>query len=352
MQRCIELASLAAGNVAPNPMVGSVLVHKGRVIGEGYHKLYGQAHAEVNCIRDAGRRFDAGDHPGYNSVETLLQESTMYVSLEPCAHFGKTPPCADLIIEKKIPDVVVGCRDPFEAVNGKGIEKLIGAGIIVRTGILEEKCKLLNKRFFTFHAKKRPYIILKWAQSADSKIAGIDSSRILISNEFTNRLVHKWRSEEASILVGTNTALADNPSLTNRLWSGKNPIRLLVDINLRLPGHLALFDKTVKTIVFNIHKQEETGNLVYYKIEKDLPLASQICDALCQLNIQSVMVEGGAVLLQSFLNENLWDEARMITNETLLIGAGIAAPLIAGASLEHSSKIVTDTISVWKNKDY
>lgn len=351
MQRCIELASLAAGNVAPNPMVGSVLVHKDRVIGEGYHKLYGQVHAEVNCIRDARRRFNAGDHPGYDSVETLLQESTIYVSLEPCAHFGKTPPCADLIIEKKIPNVVIGCRDPFEAVNGKGIEKLIGAGIKVRTGILEQQCKLLNKRFFTFHTKKRPYIILKWAQSADSKIAGIDSARILISNEFTNRLVHKWRSEEASILVGTNTALVDNPSLTNRLWSGNNPTRLLVDLNLRLPGALTLFDKTVQTIVFNIHRSEVSGKLVYYQLEKDMPLASQICDALYKLNIQSVIVEGGAVLLQSFLNENLWDEARIVTNEALLIGAGLAAPSITGASLEHSSKIFTDIISVWINKD-
>ena len=248
MERCIELARLGAGFVAPNPMVGSVLVFEDRIIGEGYHQLYGKAHAEVNCISDAAIKHATSASNG-ESFDAILQKSAIYVSLEPCAHFGKTPPCADLIISKKIPGVVIGCRDPFKEVDGKGIEKLLAAGVKVRLGIMEEKCRELNKRFFTFHTLKRPYIILKWAQSVDMKIAG-DNSRVLITNEITNRVVHKWRSEEASILVGTNTAMTDDPSLTNRLWSGNDPIRLVVDMNLRLPDSLKLFDGSVKTDSF------------------------------------------------------------------------------------------------------
>jgi diaminohydroxyphosphoribosylaminopyrimidine deaminase/5-amino-6-(5-phosphoribosylamino)uracil reductase len=329
MQRCIELAMLGAGNVAPNPMVGSVLVYEDRIIGEGYHRQYGEAHAEVNCIKDAELKYHKGECNSDEGFAAMLQKSTIYVSLEPCAHYGKTPPCADLIIEKKIPEVVIGCRDPFNLVVGKGIEKLLNAGLTVRYGIMEENCKKLNKRFFTFHTRKRPYIILKWAQSADCKIGKANHERLYITNEVANRVVHKWRSEEASILVGTNTALADNPALTNRLWSGKNPTRLVVDMNLRLPASLQLFDGAVKTIVFNLQRHDEANGTVYYQLKDRLPLAQQVSDALFQLNIQSVLVEGGAKLLQSFIDEGLWDEARIITNEELLIGSGVAAPVLA-----------------------
>ncbi|MBO9572642.1 MAG: bifunctional diaminohydroxyphosphoribosylaminopyrimidine deaminase/5-amino-6-(5-phosphoribosylamino)uracil reductase RibD, partial [Chitinophagaceae bacterium] len=243
MRRCIELAQLAAGHVAPNPLVGAVLVHKDKIIGEGYHHVYGGPHAEVNCI---------------NSVppesKHLISSSVLYVSVEPCAHYGKTPPCADLIIRSRIPAVVIGCRDPFKDVNGKGIEKLQAAGINVILDILEKECRELNKRFLTFHTLHRPYIILKWAQTADKKIGNYGNNRLHITNDTTNRLVHKWRSEEAAIMVGTNTAAADNPQLTNRLWEGRSPTRIIIDYDLRLPHSLNVFDKSVKTIVFNTIK--------------------------------------------------------------------------------------------------
>jgi diaminohydroxyphosphoribosylaminopyrimidine deaminase/5-amino-6-(5-phosphoribosylamino)uracil reductase len=338
MARCIELARLGAGQVAPNPMVGSVLVFREKIIGEGYHKLYGQAHAEVNCIHDAECH-----HPD----SSILRSSTLYVSLEPCAHYGKTPPCADLIIAKQIPKVVIGCRDPFEEVNGRGIEKLKAAGIDVVTGVLEDECNLLNKRFFTFHTKKRPYITLKWAESADGKIGG-HTERVLISNEVTNRKSHQWRSEEAAILVGTNTALADDPSLTTRYWTGNNPVRLVIDMNLRLPATLKLFDESVKTIVFNGSRHEQSGNIKYYRLQNNLPLAGQVSKALYELNIQSVLVEGGSTLLQAFVDEGLWDEARVIRNGTLRLGMGVNSPLLSNAELFDRLTIYDDTISFLK----
>src|SRR5688572_28268213 len=234
MRRCLELAKSGCGNVAPNPMVGALLLHNDRVIGEGYHQKYGDAHAEVNCIDSVAE-----------SDKKLISSSLLYVSLEPCAHFGKTPPCADLIIQHKIPTVIIGCRDPFKEVDGKGIEKLKAAGVRTETGILEEDCKKLNKRFFSFHTKHRPYVILRWAQTADGFIAATNhppgkrplkesaekKERLHISNEYSNRLVHKWRSEEAAILIGTNTALLDDSELTTRLWPGRSPIRLILDMD-------------------------------------------------------------------------------------------------------------------------
>src|SRR5687767_13525023 len=241
MQRCLQLARLGAGSVAPNPMVGAVLVSDDRVIGEGWHQQFGKAHAEVNC-------FDSV-LPGNRE---LVAGSILYVSLEPCAHFGKTPPCTDLIIKNKIRKVVVGCRDPFKEVNGKGIEKLKAAGIEVETGVLENECKEINKRFFCFHEKHRPFIILKWAHTADGKM-GFESStdRLFITNEYTNRLVHKWRSEESAVMVGTNTALRDDPELTVRLWTGASPVRAVIDRELKLPASLKIFDGQYPTIVFN-----------------------------------------------------------------------------------------------------
>ncbi|MEJ0080771.1 MAG: bifunctional diaminohydroxyphosphoribosylaminopyrimidine deaminase/5-amino-6-(5-phosphoribosylamino)uracil reductase RibD [Puia sp.] len=233
MERCLKLAELGAGYTSPNPLVGAVLVHKGKIIGEGYHQQYGGPHAEVNCL-DSVKEAD----------RSLIPDSSLYVSLEPCVHHGKTPPCTDLILREKIRRVVIGCRDPFSEVNGKGIEKLLAHGVQVNYPVLDEQSKELNRRFITFHQQKRPYVILKWAQSANHKMAGMSGRREMISNQYSSRLVHKWRSEEAGILVGTNTALLDNPELTVRLWDGKNPVRIVVDLGLRLPDSLKLFDGT------------------------------------------------------------------------------------------------------------
>lgn len=337
MHRCFELALKGAGHVAPNPLVGAVLVHNDRIIGEGFHQQYGQAHAEVNCI---------------NSVKEedkkLITSSTLYVSLEPCAHFGKTPPCSDLVIEKKIPEVFVGCRDPFKQVNGKGIEKMQAAGIKVTTGVLEEEARALNKRFISFHNRHRPYIILKWAQTADGKIAQDDFSRIMISNEFSNRLVHKWRSEEASILVGTNTAKYDDPALTTRLWPGPSPTRLVIDLHLQLPNSLQLFDGKVPTVVFNSLQHQQRDNLLYYQVTEDVSIVHQVLNALYQLRIISVLVEGGAKLLQSFIDEGSWDEIRLIRSGKLA-GSGISAPAIPNARHHQTETIDTDTIEYFVN---
>lgn len=344
MHRCLQLARLGAGSVAPNPMVGAVLVHEDRIIGEGYHQQYGGPHAEVVCIASVKEE-----------DRQLIARSVLYVSLEPCAHFGKTPPCADLILAHRIPKVVVGCRDPFAAVNGKGIEKLIAAGVDVSVGILEEECRQLNKRFFCFHQQHRPYILLKWAQTADGKIAAADSERLMISNELSNRLMHGRRSEEMAILVGANTAMLDNPSLTTRLWPGKSPLRLVVDHHLRLPHHLHLFDAAVPTIVFNLLQhtvnddwQQAKGwkGIGYYQISEDSLLVHQIIQALYQLNIQSVMVEGGAQLLQSFIDEGLWDEVNVITNTELFADAGLPAPQLVHYRLREQFALRNDQVSI------
>ena len=337
-------------------MVGAVLVHDNKIIGEGYHQLFGEAHAEVNCINSVK-----------DQDQSLIAQSTLYVSLEPCAHFGKTPPCADLIIKHKIPTVVVGCRDPFSEVNGKGIEKLQGSGIDVTVGILETECKELNKRFFTFHKERRPFIILKWAETGDGKIAapitegGLEATRLFISNEYSNRLVHKWRSEEMAILVGTNTALFDDPELTTRLWPGNNPVRLIVDMNLRLPKSLKIFNGKTPTIIFNLHQHtlpfekiaavnlRDIG-LGYYQVTEDVSLVHQVLNALCQMNIQSILIEGGAQLLQSFIDDVSWDEARIIANEKLIIGSGLPAPRLKDHQLISTQNISTDTLRVYRNK--
>lgn len=354
MQRCLELAAAGAGFVAPNPMVGAVLVYKNRIIGEGWHQQYGKAHAEVNCIASVKEE-----------DRIFISQSILYVSLEPCVHFGKTSPCTDLIIQHQVPKVVIGCRDPFEAVNGKGIEKLKAAGVNVETGVLENECKELNKRFFTFHTKQRPYIILKWAQTGDGFISTsptshlqkreasgeVDNSRLQISNEYSNRLVHKWRSEEASILVGTNTAMLDNPELTTRLWPGPSPVRLVVDMDLKLPLSLKLFNRKIKTIVFNTVKQGEQENLIFCQVKKNIPLLSQLLESLYQFNIQSVMVEGGARLLQSFIDKRCWDEARIITNSTLIINKGLAAPILKEGKKINEEQLLSDTIEIYKYQE-
>ncbi len=348
MNRCIQLARLGVGIVAPNPMVGALLVHEGKIIGEGYHEKYGESHAEVNCLKSVLPENTA-----------LIASSTMYVSLEPCSHYGKTPPCADLIIEKKIPKVVIGVTDPFHKVKGKGIEKLKSAGIQVQIGVLENESKELNRRFFRFHELKRPYIILKWAQSANSLMGSSEGKRIQISNEYSRRLVHKWRSEEASILVGTNTARSDDPELSNRFWNGRNPIRLVIDMDLKLPSSLKLFDESIPTVVFNKQRQSDLNpeeflklkskGPFYCKVITDKSLVQQVMDVLYGLNIQSVLVEGGAKLLQSFIDEKIWDEIRLITNREFRMQDGLPAPQFEGVKIAEQD-LFSDSIEIFKPK--
>lgn len=328
MQRCLELAALGAGNVSPNPMVGAVIVHNDRIIGEGYHQQYGKAHAEVNAVNNVLQNF--------SNAEELLKKSVIYVSLEPCAHYGKTPPCADLIIKHQIPKVVVGCRDPFAQVDGKGIEKLQQSGIEVITGILEQECRNLNKRFFTRVQKQRPYIILKWAQTANGYFAPNDGSQHWITGPESRKLVHKWRSEEDAILVGKNTARIDNPQLNTRLWPGKSPKRVLIDRNLELSKDLHVFDNSVETIVFNAIKFDFEDKIKYIALEDfDRFVPQYIMFQLYLQDVQSVIIEGGAHTLNSFITEGLWDEARIFTGKTLLAD-GIKAPVCFGNKTEHA----------------
>ncbi len=333
MRRCIALAEAAAGRVAPNPMVGAVLVYDQTIIGEGRHEYFGGPHAEVNCLASVPSHW-----------QPFIPSATLYVSLEPCVHTGKTPPCTDLILRSRIPRVVIGCRDPFSRVNGKGIEQLRAAGVEVLTGVMEKECRELNKRFFTFHTLHRPYIVLKWAQTANKRIAGEGSARLMISNGFSNRLVHRWRAAEAAILVGTNTALLDDPALTVRRWTGVSPVRLVVDMNLRLPPSLRIFDGEVRTIVFNTVKHDQTDNLLFYQVATGTNMVHQLVHALYHLEIQSVLVEGGARLLQSFIDEDTWDEARVITNSKLLIDGGLPAPVLRNQIAREQLRLKQDIV--------
>lgn len=339
MQRCFALAAGGQGSVAPNPMVGAVLVYKDAIIGEGYHQKYGEAHAEVNCINDALKK-----------TPDLIPASTLYVSLEPCAHFGKTPPCADMIIKHKIPKVVVACRDSFKAVNGRGIEKLKQAGVEVVEDVLKKQATALNKRFFTFHSLKRPYIVLKWAQSADGFIAGIAEERLMISGHLTNRLVHKWRSEETSILVGVNTAIKDDPLLDNRNWYGKPPVKIIIDPLLVGGNKLRLLQHAKKVFVINTLQEKEEKNIHYIKARRQNFLPEML-HRLYELQIQSILVEGGAVTLQSFINAGFWDEARVITNTSLFAVSGLRAPQLHAVQPENIQEILSDHIMVFKNKN-
>lgn len=336
IKRCIDIARLGAGNVAPNPMVGAVLVYNGSVIGEGWHKKYGEAHAEVNCInsvKDKHKKF--------------IPDATLYVSLEPCAHYGKTPPCADFIIHHRIKKVVIGCRDIFAKVNGAGIKKMQNAGVEVITGICEDECVVLNKRFFTFHQKKRPYVILKWAQTCDGFIGSNGNNRMLITNEITNRIVHKWRSEEAAIVVGTRTVLQDNPMLTNRYYFGGSPVRMFVDKHLGVQGNFHLLNNEAATIIFNTLKDEAGERLTYAKISFEEEVEKQILQYCFEKNVLSIIVEGGAKLLQSFIDAGLWDEYRVITNTTMQAYEGVAAPSLKGALLLRSEEIFYDRIDYY-----
>ncbi|MCF3108449.1 bifunctional diaminohydroxyphosphoribosylaminopyrimidine deaminase/5-amino-6-(5-phosphoribosylamino)uracil reductase RibD [Niabella sp. CC-SYL272] len=337
LRRCFQLAKLGAGNVAPNPMVGAVLVYENQIIGEGYHQRYGEAHAEVHCIENALEQ-----HAG------LIEKATLYVSLEPCAHYGKTPPCADLIIRHRIPRVVIGCRDSFEAVNGKGIEKLRNAGVEVIEQIATKEAITLNKRFFTFHGLKRPYIILKWAQTRDGIMGSGGTERLKITNPVTDRLVHRWRSEEAAIMVGASTAIKDDPLLDNRHWFGKTPVKIVVSGSGNLPGVLKLLHSGNTTWIFT-HGQARQQGLAEWIPVAEADLVAGMLDILFERQIQSVFVEGGRQLLQSFVDAGVWDEARVITNTAMIAGGGLRAPLLRQQALLQTSTIDTDEITVYKN---
>lgn len=319
IKRCIQLAENAKGNTSPNPLVGSVIVLDGKIIGEGWHARAGDPHAEVNAI---------------NSVQdkSLLTRATIYVSLEPCAHFGKTPPCADLIVKHKIPRVVIGCRDPFDAVNGKGIEKLQAAGIDVTVGVLEKECLELNHAFFTYHTKKRPYIILKWAETQDGFIDKIREEKATgvnwITQPETKLLVHQWRHEVDAILVGANTIINDNPELTVRLVDGQSPVRLIIDPHLKCPDTSKVFSASGKTVVFSYTPKASKENIVYTKLEEGTSILDSVLQTCYDLQIQSVLVEGGAHTLQSFIAANLWNQARVLTGISSF-GKGIKAPKIS-----------------------
>lgn len=311
MKRALELAEFGKGNVSPNPMVGCVIVHEEKIIGEGFHQLYGGPHAEVNAV---------------NSVKNpeLLNEATVYVTLEPCAHWGKTPPCANLLVEKQVKKVIIAAVDSNPLVRGKGIQILRNAGIEVKTGLLEQEARWQNRRFFTQIEKQRPYVILKWAQTSDGFVAREDFSSKWISGSQSRQLVHKWRAEEDAILVGKNTALYDNPSLNVRDWVGKNPIRIVLDSNLELPENLNLFDKSIPTICFNSKKSETHENLDFVNLGDNFSI-SDILKELSSRKIQSLILEGGSKVLSRFIESELWDEARVFTNKEKF-EKGIPAP--------------------------
>jgi len=341
IRRCIALAQNGLGNTYPNPMVGSVLVHKDTIIGEGWHQKAGEAHAEVHAIHNV-------------KEQSLLKKATIYVSLEPCSHFGKTPPCAELIIAKKIPKVVIGCLDPNDKVAGRGVKKLLEAGCQVIVGVLEEECRNLNKRFFTYHIKKRPYILLKWAETGDGFIAPASQETgkpIWITNLFSKQLVHQWRSEEQAILVGATTAIKDNPQLNVRLWEGNNPVRVVMDKSLRLSGDSFLLDKTSKTIVLtskeNVKNKNASENLLFETIDFERDVPKQICNLLYRHQIQSVIIEGGSKTLQSFIDANLWDEARVFRGETVF-GIGVKGPVFRGKKISEE-KINSDILTTYTN---
>lgn len=342
MRRCIELAALGAGKVSPNPMVGAVIVHQGKIIGEGLHRKYGESHAEVNAVNAVLE--------SYENAAQLLKESVIYVSLEPCAHQGKTPPCADLLIRHELKKVVVGCRDPFEHVNGRGIEKLRQAGIEVVENVLKNECVLLNRRFFTRVKKQRPYIILKWAQTADHFFAPDENQQRWISSEPAAILNHRWRTEEDAVLVGKNTAMIDNPQLNVRRWTGRDPKRIVIDRNLELPASLNIFDQSQDTIIFNAKKTDIDGRIKYLELEDfDRYLPQLICYQLYLMDIQSVIIEGGAKTLEMFINAGLWDESRIFTSPDYWI-TGTKAPDVGGRVIEDRF-IGRDRLRVLLNGD-
>ncbi len=329
MQRCLQLAGLGSGQVAPNPMVGSVLVYNNRIIGEGYHQRFGEAHAEVNCISSVAPE---DSH--------LISKSTLYVSLEPCDHQGKTPPCTDLILQHQISKVVIGCKDISSKVNGRGIEHLRKEGVEVIESVLEKECLYINRRFFHFEKNRQPYIILKWAETADGFIAG-EGGQTKISNLYSDRIVHQWRAEESAIMVGYRTALLDDPQLNVRLAQGTDPVRIVFDKHLSLPSTLKFFDQSQATLVFNFCEDKKRGNVEYIRIAESGSI-QQILAHLYDKKLLSLLVEGGCGLLQSFIDGGYWNEARIIQSDAFIY-SGVRGPHLKNAHYSHQEKVSNDT---------
>lgn len=345
MQRCLQLASSGKGHVAPNPMVGAVVVYDGRIIGEGYHRQYGKAHAEVNAINSV-------------SDKSLLKNSTIYVSLEPCSHYGKTPPCSQLIIDMEIPRVVVATLDPYHKVSGRGVQMLREAGVEVVIGVLEKEARLQNKEFFVSQTQNRPYVYLKWAQTSDGfidkkRIAGEAIEPTPISNKFTKTLVHKLRSEVSAIMIATNTAVNDNPSLTTRLWFGENPQRIILDRNRRIPSSYHLFDNNVNTIIFTEKVDNELiGDQTSFVVVKfDEYLIPTVLKELNKRKVNSLLVEGGAVLLQSFIDQGAWDEAYIEVADKRFV-EGTKAPSIEGEVVDDRKIIDSQALHLVNTQNY
>ncbi|QXP62572.1 bifunctional diaminohydroxyphosphoribosylaminopyrimidine deaminase/5-amino-6-(5-phosphoribosylamino)uracil reductase RibD [Polaribacter sp. HaHaR_3_91] len=340
IKRCLQIAKNGIGFSRPNPSVGAVVVYQNKIIGEGFTSAYGGNHAEVNAI---------------NAVKdkALLKEATIYVTLEPCSHFGKTPPCADLIVKHQLKNVVVGCVDSNSLVAGKGIERLINAGINVTVGVLEDECKEHHNRFFTVQNKKRPYIILKWAQTKDGFVAPLtkdEQKPVWISNPYSQQLVHKWRAQEHAILVGTNTVIADNPKLNVRSWTGQSPVRIVLDRTLRISENSSVLDGSVKTIIITEKEEylfKSSRELILETIDFSNNLAKQVCNVLQKHQIQSVIIEGGTQTLQTFIDENLWDEARLFVGETTF-KVGVKAPVFKKVVKEEIN-IKTDVLKIYTN---
>lgn len=339
MERCLTLAALGIGAVSPNPMVGCVIVHNDQIIGEGYHQQFGGPHAEVNAIQSVLATYK-------KLAPSLLRQSTAYVNLEPCAHFGKTPPCADLLVLHQLKRVVIGNTDPFAGVNGKGIEKLKLAGIEVTTGVLAEECAYLNRRFFTRIKSQRPFIILKWAQTADGYFAPLEPKQQWISGKVAKALVQQWRGEEDAILVGKQTALIDNPQLTNRSGNGKNPVRIVIDRDLTIPTTHHIFNDAAKTIIFNEVKSAEVKSIHYVQMEDmNYYLPQKIAFQLYLMDIQSVIIEGGAHILNQFIAANLWDEARIFKSKSTW-NEGVKAPDLKG-TLIQTVQLAADELTIY-----
>jgi diaminohydroxyphosphoribosylaminopyrimidine deaminase/5-amino-6-(5-phosphoribosylamino)uracil reductase len=341
MQRALYLAQKGRFSTSPNPRVGAVIVHKGQIIGEGYHRKYGEAHAEPNAIASV-------------KDKSLLPESTLYVTLEPCSHHGKTPPCVDLVLEHQIPEVFIATKDPFEKVDGSGIERLKAAGLKVEIGLLEDKARQVNKRFFCFHQKKRPFITLKWAEAADGFIGRDQNDPNKMDSWITTgeskQLVHLWRAEESGILVGKNTALIDNPSLTCRLVQGDNPSRLLIDEQLEVPKDYHIFNKEASTLVFNAQKDGVNNQVEYIQLDfsNSTNLIDQMLEKLYKKDIQSILIEGGKQTLQHFIDANLWDEAHVFVGKKKF-SKGVKAPTFE-APLQYSEKISGDRLNHYQNE--
>ncbi|MGO1244272.1 MAG: bifunctional diaminohydroxyphosphoribosylaminopyrimidine deaminase/5-amino-6-(5-phosphoribosylamino)uracil reductase RibD [Sphingobacterium sp.] len=345
MRRCLDLAVLGAGSVSPNPMVGAVVVYDRRVIGEGFTSPYGGPHAEVNAVNAVLEKY------GESESRKLFKLSTIYVSLEPCSHQGKTPPCADMLIDYGFQKVVIGCLDPFISVNGRGLEKLHLAGIETKVGVLGKQCEFINRRFFTHIKQQRPFVILKWAETADGYFAPLHNSQHWISNAASKQLSHKWRSEEDSILIGTSTALNDNPSLTTREWKGKNPRRILIDKDLKVPASAAVLDRSAETIVFNAIESDWRTNIKRIALENfEFYLPQTILYQLYLMDIQSIIIEGGIQTLQSFIDVDLWDEARVFVSQQHW-GEGRKSPSFQGGNV-MKYKVGNDMLRLYYNERY